>query len=110
VPNPDPKPVQSFINVVHPHRGRCARPDAFPEKCTIFWKEGDTVDFSTERGVCCILAVLRDTEPKIFSNVRQITNFNANTLTLELVDPHQNTWLSTERDAFVKIDLLIRKC
>ena len=108
--NTNPRPDNSFVVWNKNPRAVCGPVVEFPPVCTILLTEGEPKDYIADRGYCCILGLLRETEPKTVSNlcvvknnhIRQFTlQFLSNSLTLftlpEISDP-----------AWIKLDVICK--
>ena len=107
VDNPEPKPADTFLLANQVPVGRCVPPAAFPTQGTIFLKEGAPTDYVSDRGACAVLALLRNTGPKLITRTCTVSAPLVGALTLEITDDHLNTFSPVTRDVYIKAVLLV---
>ena len=104
--NPDPRPDNTFVVWNRNPHAVCGPVIEFPPVCTILLREGEPKDYIADKGYCCILGVMRESEPKTVSNmcvvknnyIRQFTlQFLSNSLTLfTLPEDSQPAWIKLD--------------
>jgi hypothetical protein len=95
----------TFYNMVKPKQGFCTPTTDFPSFSTILLHEGCKKDYNIEKGMCCILGFATKTGKAItITNITNnncvITDFQVASLSLEILDPHHNTY-KPQKDVYV---------
>jgi hypothetical protein len=112
IDNPQPRPTANFLvaNSIRPHI--CTPPNSFPAYCTLLIKEGEPVDYISQRGACSILGIIRNRQPNIYTNKCIVKNVkNMKHIAIEFVDEAFNTFkiAADSPSMWIKLDLRTTK-
>ena len=97
--NPTPRPERRFPvwNKKKPHCCGAPPPD-FPSICTILLREGVPADYITGHGFCCVLGILRETEPSLVSNPCVVRAGRYQSFFLQFLSNTLSSYVVPERD------------